>query len=258
MWRGRLSLRPRPNIADAVNGFAPSLNPALDWSRLAEAYRRDGRVRIDDLLDPASADELERVLLASDAWLQMVNSGDKLFELSREVRASFDADRSAALQAAVDEAARWGFQYRYEALRVPDAPAERSAAGRPIDRFAAFLSSEPVLRFLQAVTGQAAIGFADAQATRYNPGDFLTGHDDEVAGKNRVAAYVYGLTRRWRVEWGGLLLFHESDGQVSGLVPAFNSLTLFSVPQPHSVSIVTSFAGAPRLSITGWLRAGQP
>lgn len=241
-----------------MTGFSPRLNPALDRRELAESYRRDGRVRIGDFLDLASADTLERSLLANGAWLQMVNAGDKLFELSREARAGFSAERSAALQAAVDDAARWGFQYRYEALRVPDDRAARGASGRPLDGFASFLSSEPVVQFLHEITGDASICFADAQATRYNPGDFLTGHDDDVAGKSRVAAYVYGLTRSWRTEWGGLLLFHEGDGQVSGLVPAFNSLTLFKVPQPHSVSIVTSFAGAPRLSVTGWLRAREP
>jgi Rps23 Pro-64 3,4-dihydroxylase Tpa1-like proline 4-hydroxylase len=31
-----------------------------------------------------------------------------------------------------------------------------------------------------------------------------------VAGKNRVAAYVLNLTPRWRVEWGGLLMFHDA------------------------------------------------
>lgn len=237
-----------------MTGFVPRLNDALDRTELAAAYARDGHVQIRDFLDPVSAEALERSLLGEDAWLQLVNSGDKLFELPRGVRAGFSAERVAALGTAVDEAARWGFQYRFEVLRVPDDAAARAASSRPIDAFAAFLSSGPVLDLLHAISGDERATFADAQATRYGPGDFLTGHDDDVEGKNRVAAYVYGLTRRWRTEWGGLLLFHESDGNVRGIVPGFNRLSFFRVPQPHSVSQVTSFAGASRLSVTGWLR----
>ena len=37
--------------------------------------------------------------------------------------------------------------------------------------------------------------------------------------------------------------------------PAFNSLNVFKVPAQHAVSIVAPFAGAPRLSITGWIRS---
>ena len=100
------------------------------------------------------------------------------------------------------------------------------------------------------------VAFADAQATAYAPGDFLTGHDDAVGGKKRLAAYVFGLTPVWRVEWGGLLLFHGSDGDVdAGLAPRFNTLNVFAVPQTHSVSMVTRAAPSRRYSITGWLRA---
>jgi Rps23 Pro-64 3,4-dihydroxylase Tpa1-like proline 4-hydroxylase len=44
------------------------------------------------------------------------------------------------------------------------------------------------------------------------------------------------------------------DDVTFGLSPRFNALHLFKVPQRHSVSLVAPFAGAPRLSITGWLR----
>ena len=109
---------------------------------------------------------------------------------------------------------------------------------------------------LRDVTGEDRIAFADAQATAYAPGDFLTGHDDAVGGKKRLAAYVFGLTPVWRVEWGGLLLFHGSDGDVdAGLAPRFNTLNVFAVPQTHSVSMVTREAPSRRYSITGWLRA---
>jgi Rps23 Pro-64 3,4-dihydroxylase Tpa1-like proline 4-hydroxylase len=67
---------------------------------------------------------------------------------------------------------------------------------------------------------------------------------------------VFGLTPQWRIEWGGLLLFHGADGQVErGFVPRFNSLALFAVPQLHSVSMVTRAAPYRRYSITGWLRS---
>ena len=54
---------------------------------------------------------------------------------------------------------------------------------------------------------------------------------------------------------GGLLLFHDRDGMVEGLVPDFNTLDILAVPQLHSVSYVTPSAPTKRYSITGWLRA---
>ena len=84
----------------------------------------------------------------------------------------------------------------------------------------------------------------------------LTAHDDEIAGKKRHAAYVFGLTPQWKTEWGGLLLFHTADGDVAhGLLPRFNTLNIFKVPQLHSVSMVNEAAAYRRYSITGWLRS---
>jgi len=235
--------------------FSPRLNDSLDAEALAAIFRRSGRVQIVDFLDPASAATLERSLLDSDQWMQLINAGDKVFELSRATRAGFEPDRVAQLQEAIDAGARWGFQYRYEALRVSDDDRERAAAARPLDIFAQFMCSPEVRRFLCIVIGSGAACFADAQATCYSAGDFLTGHDDNVVGKGRLAAYVYNLTPVWRLEWGGLLLFHESDGTASALIPSFNTLNLFAVPQIHSVSMVTSSTAAPRISVTGWLRS---
>jgi Rps23 Pro-64 3,4-dihydroxylase Tpa1-like proline 4-hydroxylase len=43
-----------------------------------------------------------------------------------------------------------------------------------------------------------------------------------------------------------------------GLKPAFNALNILAVPQRHNVGFVAPFAGGMRLSISGWLRAGEP
>lgn len=235
---------------------AIGLGQRLDVSALKQAFKRDRRVRIHDFLDPEVAAALHANLRARTDWLQHINQGDVLYELDRDVRQTMEPAQADALNDAVYASARAGFQFRFEAIRVPDEASAREASEDPLAAFASFMSSAPVIAMLREVTGAAQITFADAQGTAYSPGDFLTGHDDAVNGKNRHAAYVLGLTPHWRLEWGGLLLFHSHDGQVShGGVPTFNTLDLFSVPQMHSVAEVTRAAAYRRYSVTGWLRS---
>lgn len=232
------------------------LAPSIDVEALAERFARTGRVQIAPFLDEADATALAAHLLARDDWRQVMNAGEKVYESVPAVLATLTDAQRARLEEVMNAAARDGFQYRYQSIRVPDDTAARAALDDPLAGFARFMASAPLLDLLARVTGAADINFADAQATIYDKGDFLTGHDDGVAGKNRRAAYVFGLTSRWRAEWGGLLLFHGGSGGIAeGFVPAFNTLSLFAVPQPHSVSQVAPWAGGPRLSITGWLRA---
>jgi Rps23 Pro-64 3,4-dihydroxylase Tpa1-like proline 4-hydroxylase len=232
------------------------LNPAFDADYWATCFTATGRIHIPDFLVPEDAERLLLHLKGSDEWKLVVNQGDKLFELDRAAQQSLDDAGRASLERAVHAAARHEFQFMFETIRVPDEPEARRARGDLLSAFAAFLSSAEVVELLRTVTGQCAIEFADAQATAYGLGHFLTVHDDDVAGKKRLAAYVFNLTPSWRADWGGLLLFHRPDGHVAeALTPSFNALNLFSVPQPHSVSMVAPFAPYRRYSVTGWLRS---
>jgi len=231
------------------------LNPALDRRAIRDAYRRDGRVRVHGLLAEENALALRDWLKRRGEWRQILNSGDKVYELDRATRDGLSETQRRTLDEAVMAGVRTGFQYRYESIRVPDGIAARAAADDPLARLAAWLSGGEALDFLRDVTGHDDTLFVDAQATAYAPGDLLTAHDDAVPGKDRRAAYVLGLNPEWRAEWGGLLLFHDGADRVAGMVPGFNTLDLLSVPQPHSVSMVTQAAPSRRYSITGWLRA---
>lgn len=234
------------------------LNPHLDAERLRELYRRRGRIHIPSFLIEEDAARLHRFLKGNDAWRLILNQDEKLFELDRAAQAALTPAARNDLEGAVHRAARYGFQYYFESIRVPDGEAERRAQGDPLARFASFLSSPDVTALLREITGEERIDFADAQATAYGLGHFLTAHDDAVAGKNRLAAYVFNLTPSWHADWGGLLAFHGADGHVEeAYTPAFNALNLFAVPQPHSVSIVAPFAAARRYSVTGWLRSAD-
>lgn len=232
---------------------------ALTEAALASATRQFaecGWAWLAPILEPADADALAAHLVRREDWHSHVNQGAKLFEIPRAVGQGFDADKRAALDAAVYRNATDGFQHRFEAIRVSETPGDWH--DEPLHRMAATLNSTDFLDHARRVSGSPDIAFADAQATLYAPGDFLTRHDDAVAGKNRRAAYVFSLTRRWRADWGGLLLLEEDGDRQTALVPGWNRLTLFAVPRPHSVSLVSPAAPVPRLSVTGWLRARGP
>lgn len=233
------------------------LADGIDVDRLKHQYSADGHVRIEPFLKADDADALRIALEARQDWLMVLNSGSKLFELSKITLESMEPDRREALDRAVVEAGRYGFQYRYRAIRVADDAEETQAPDDPLIRFVAFLRSDPMVHMVRRIIGVGDVDFADGQATRYEAGDFLTAHDDAVAGKHRHAAYVMGLTKGWRAEWGGLLLFHGNDDRLVGRRPAFNGLDLFKVPSVHSVSCVNPSAVGSRLSVTGWFRSSR-
>lgn len=232
-----------------------ALGPRGDEAELAARFAETGVVSIPGILAEENALALYAMLRGREDWRQVIGGDTNLVELDRPTRAGMSEEQRSQLDQAVYAGARTGFQFRYETLRVPDGAAERASSADPLAAFASWWSSERVLDLMRRVTGARHIAFADMQATAYSPGDFLTAHDDDVAGKNRIAAYVLNLTPKWRVEWGGLLAFHDDRGpEVTALAPAFNRLNILRVPQRHSVTEVTRAAAYRRYAITGWLR----
>jgi SM-20-related protein len=230
-----------------------SLHPAIDVDQLSRRFAADGVIQIDPFLG-SGAVELAAHLRARTDWNLTLNAGEKLYEVPRHGPNAMSQEQETKLRTAVVETARHAFQFCYEAVRVPDDSALRQKHDL-LHRFADFMNGPAVLDVLRQITGVRTIDLADAQGTIYRAGDFLTAHDDAVAGKHRHAAYVFGLTEGWRTEWGGLLLFHDDCGDITrGLLPRMNLLSLFAVPQVHSVSMVTGSADTPRCSVTGWLR----
>jgi SM-20-related protein len=234
-------------------------HPASSPTQIADAARileRDGRARMPDFLQRKAAEALHAFLQAAP-WWRTFNQGERTWDLGPESIAVLTPEQAKQLDHAIHQGARKGFQYVYETVRVSEQPSERSGRGFPVDRLLEAMNSAPAMALWRELTGDPEVALVDGQATRYLPGHFLTRHDDDVEGKNRVAAYVLNLSPGWEPEWGGLLQFHDAAGEVTGaMVPGFNVLNLFRVPQSHSVSIVAPFAPTPRYSITGWIRRG--
>jgi len=211
-------------------------------------------VHIPDFLAPACALALHAHLDSAE-WSLVLNSGEKVFDLGREARTALTPDKLQNLMLGLHQQAQAGFQFLFESIRVPEDATQRRADPTLLNRFADFMNTPETLTLLRTITNVPAIAFADAQATAYGPGHFLTTHDDNVAGKNRFAAYVMNLTPAWTPDWGGLLQFLDGDRHVAqAWTPRFNALNLFAVPQPHAVTLVAPFAPTRRIAVTGWLR----
>lgn len=234
----------------------PVLNPALDQDQIAKDFARGRRVHIPDILTRDSADRVHRCLSQETDFSLLCQTGPGRAEAWPV--GNLTAQKEAELMNAAFAGARDGFHYLYDGHMLSRDGEPYAEASHYLSAVTHFLNSAPLLDFARRVTGNPAIALADAQATRYRPGHFLNQHNDGN-DRGRIAAYVVNMTPHWRWDWGGALMFSDRPGHVAeGYLPAFNALNLFAVPQDHMVGFVSPFAGAHRLSITGWFRSRAP
>ena len=232
------------------------LNPRLDAEALERRFAADRRVHIAQFLVEEDADALYRHLKSETSWRVTMCHGERRYELRP---ADLRDKQRESLNRIVRQANPIGIHYCFQTILVPDGASERSAEPTLLNIFAAFLSSVPVISLMKRITGMTDLAFAAAQATAYEPGDFLGKHNDSEKTEKRRVAYSLNLSPHWDADWGGLLLFHGADGHVDrAYTPVFNSLNLFAVPQHHSVTMVVPFAENPRYSVSGWFRAQGP
>ena len=235
-----------------------ALNPNLDAPELAEAYRQRKRGQIRDFLDPTCAEavlaELEKL-----PWGLAYREGTRVVELYASAVARLDPREAARIMEGIREQARREYQFLYAYYPILTAYFSPEVPDQPIFRLYEFINSEPVLELVRKVTGLENIAWADAQATFFKPGHFLTAHSDEMAAEGRLAAYVLNFTPDWDLDGGGFLQFFDDRGDIEqALKPAFNALNLFTIPQLHSVSMVSTWVTGKRLAMTGWFRSDSP
>lgn len=235
-----------------------ALNPNLDVPALTAAYGQRQRIQIRDFLEPPSAraarEELEKL-----PWGLAYRDGGRVVELYADAVARLDNREAARIMDAIREQARNDYQFLYAYYPILTAYFSPNLPTQPIFNLYEFINSEPVLNLVREVTGLKRIAWADAQATWFKPGHFLKAHTDEVGAEGRLAAYVLNFTKDWDPDGGGFLQFFDDRGDIGQAIrPAFNALNIFTVPQLHSVSMVSTWVTAKRLAMTGWFRSDSP
>ena len=229
----------------------PVLDPAIDRPAAARRFAERSRVQVRDVLTADSALAILG-LLRSEEW-----------DLSWRVRGSPHnllspgepgfAARKAAVERLVGGEMPEGNGITYVRRLRSIAAGEDSDYGAILD----WLNGPDFLGLAGAVTGVEGLTRTTADATLYEPGQFLSLHHDGVEEGRRLA-FVLNLCaiEDWRPDWGGYLLFYNREGEVvEGFRPRFNSLNLFRVPQQHAIAPVAASAPSARYAISGWIHA---
>lgn len=235
------------------------INPALDAGALAAEFAASGRSQIRDFLAAEDAEWTYDQLASKTPWGLVYNDGGKVEELSNAQLGGLSAERINQLYGGVIERAKTQYQFLYH-LYPLTTEYFNTGSTLPILGFYEWLNSPATLDYLRVLTGRPDVRWAHAQATLYARGHFLKSHSDlEPHNNRRAVAFVLNFTKLWERDWGGYLQFFNGQHDIEqAWRPIFNALNIFTVPQDHSVSMVTGFAGGRRLAITGWLRTDDP
>ena len=231
------------------------INDALDLNRHRQQLVQRTRVQIPDFLQPEAAEAIHRCLREDTPWALAERSSGVSRTLDAAAYATMAEPERRALLEKAYAAARDGFQFSYDSYMIVRAVKEGWTPNL-LHGVLEFLNSPEFLAFARRLTGEPGINAVTAQGTRYRGGQFLTRHEDQEVNEGRVCAFVINLSRDWDSDWGGLLQFHDEHKRlVDTFVPYWNTLSLFRVPQAHTVSLVSPWAGADRLAVTGWFLA---
>ncbi len=225
---------------------------------LQAEFLKKNRLHIPNVLEPESADAIYNCLATQREWNLACTVNDRHMDMNANAVAELPPEQRREFEKLIYQKAHDGFQYYYKTIPIYDMYHKCLVPGHYLHQVFEFINSPDVLDFFRIVAADESIEFTDGMATCFEPGHFLTRHDDNVSGKNRRAAFVLNFTPRWNPDWGGSLQFFDGEGNTEvAFAPAYNALNMFRIPAPHSVAFVTPFATAPRLSIVGFLRSGK-
>jgi SM-20-related protein len=229
-------------------------NPNLDLAPYAEEFARFGRVRLPEFLKPDVAEHVYSVFQAAP-WSATFLVDNKPKVISRVEMNAMSPQKRFELRNQIFAETLKRYQFSYLFLALEDAVGAAWDKDQVLPALHAYLNSEAYMDLGRRIAGLSGICSVSYIASRYMRESFLAAHNDAAESlEDRLVAYTIGFSKDWKFDWGGLLQFLDAeDGRVvDSYLPTFNTLTLFRVPQLHSVSYVTPFAMGPRLSVTGW------
>src|SRR5262249_37797416 len=144
----------------------------------ANRYRARSRLQIADILVPEAAERIHQCLTRETPWGVVYNEGGRVVQVMAEELRAMPQEEGARLVTGAIARARSQFQFLYHFYPMFSAWQAGRDPGLFLHEVLQGINAEPFLAFVRQVTGIASLAKADAQATLYAPGHFLTRHND--------------------------------------------------------------------------------
>jgi SM-20-related protein len=233
------------------------INDKLDWGRVRSEFQQKGYVRIADILAPEAADQIHRQFVSEVPWGVKFISRDGPIIISREECQALPPEEWQK----INQEVAWSFEHKDPSYFYYSAGLNE-VNGKLVELVNA-VSNQKFIGFIKYVSDLLDINSFGGQLTCYRRNCFLTRHEDLDKMSRRRVAFIFGFTRDWRTEWGGLLHMLDNERNIIDVFqPTFNTLTLFKVPRDHFVSHVVPYAGTDplhsRYTMTGWYIHMEP
>jgi Rps23 Pro-64 3,4-dihydroxylase Tpa1-like proline 4-hydroxylase len=223
-------------------------NETLDLTSYRKMFKEKGYVRIENILEPAYAENIAATLKNDVKWDLCYLTGSNMTSVPQTEYSAYTQAQSAELNRAVLKKAQNEFSYFYYRSDLVRSQNEVLSA------FYRGLITDESLGMFRYLTDEPLIRTVDGQLACFTPACFLKIHEDKAPKAHRFAAYVFSFTQGWVPDWGGHLHILDQQGRnIDVFEPSFNTLTLFKVPTVHFVSQVSNYALGARLTATGWM-----
>ncbi len=238
------------------------LNPELDLGFLKQEFKKNNRLRIQNLVSSESAEYILDGLRNTTAWhLVHTDENANPVQISPAELEKMSPGTYEGIIKKLHMAAPSRYQFIYKYFPIIDAINDgRITEASMLYQVASFFNGTEFMRFARELTDTHSLVKVDTKASLYEAGHFLNAHDDrdptDLGNGVRRFAIVAGYTKNWSPNWGGQTNFFTgpNDGSFESWNPGFNTLSIFRVPTLHNVSYVVPYAPQGLYGITGWLR----
>jgi SM-20-related protein len=232
------------------------ISTRLDQNAIKSELAEKDFIVIPNFLDEQVAERIFNCLNDEVRWELAYRAGNQSMVHTYDQLAALIPEERQQLHRQILDQAKNDYQFSYFRYPMIDAYINNWTPKLILNDVLDSFNSQLSLDFLRDISGDPEVRKVEFQATYYASGHFLKLHNDDAkAGDDRRYACVVGLTKEWQSDWGGLLQFVDDNKVTRSFTPSFNSCAIFKVPRDHQVSYVAPYAGKPRYSLTGWLRA---
>lgn len=224
----------------------------VDPKKYTAQFNANSHINLQKAFDDTFAQEMTIALEAHQHYTIATYANNQVLNLPSSQYDALSLEQKTQLQQIQYQNAAQGVGYCYKRSSLTTAGAQNQA----FNSFSDWLNNEDTLHWVRTLSGHSDIRAASLQASCFEPGHYLTRHNDYHATEARRVAFVANFNKEWHPDWGGLLQFYNNEGlPQQSWAPFYNSLNLFDVSRVHSVTYIAPFARQSRFAFSGWFRA---